>query len=67
MKVNEKKQKTVNELCDQITSEYEVFLENNNKFVEKGNKTAARRARTATNSMGKLLKEYRKVSNEITK
>ena len=44
---------------EQIKAQYEAFVENNEKFVEKGNKAAAARARKALSELAKLCKARR--------
>ena len=44
---------------EQIQAAYNEFLENNEKFVEKGNKAAAGRARKALMELAKLCKVRR--------
>lgn len=44
---------------EKIQAAYETFLEENEKFVTKGNKAAAGRARKALAELGKLCKERR--------
>ena len=55
------------ELVDQIKAEYEVFAQNAEAQVEKGNKAAGARARKAALNLMKLMKEFRKQSVEATK
>ena len=55
------------ELVDQIKAEYEVFATNADAQVEKGNKAAGARARTAALNIMKMMKEFRKVSVESSK
>ena len=45
---------------DEIKSQFETFLEENNKFAEKGVKASATRARKALQELGKLIKTRRK-------
>ena len=45
---------------DEIKSQFETFLEENNKFAEKGVKASATRARKALQELGKLIKSRRK-------
>ena len=54
-------------LVEKINAEYEVFVSNANAQVEKGNKAAGTRARTAALELSKLLKDFRKVSVEEAK
>lgn len=44
---------------EQLQAAYNEFLENNEKFVEKGNKAAAGRARKALMELAKLCKVRR--------
>ena len=44
---------------EQIQQAYEAFMEENQKFVEKGNKAAAGRARKALMELAKLCKARR--------
>ena len=44
---------------EQIQAAYEAFMEENAKFVEKGNKAAAGRARKALMDLAKLCKVRR--------
>ena len=45
--------------ADKIREAYEAFMEENAKFVEKGNKAAAGRARKALLELAKLCKARR--------
>ena len=54
-------------LIDKINTEIEIFEENSTLQLEKGNKAAGMRARKASLELGKLLKEFRKVSIEAAK
>jgi len=45
---------------DDIKSQFETFLEENEKFAEKGVKASATRARKALQELGKLIKTRRK-------
>lgn len=45
---------------DEIRSQFEAYIEENNKFVEKGVKASATRARKALQELGKLIKARRK-------
>lgn len=54
-------------LIDKIDSQIDEFKENSKLQLEKGNKAAGMRARKASLELGKLLKEFRKVSIEATK
>lgn len=44
---------------EQIVEAYNTFIEENTKFVEKGNKAAGTRARKALLELGKLTKTRR--------
>ena len=44
----------------QLADNYNVYVENNLKFVEKGNKAAGTRARKALMELSKLCKTKRK-------
>ena len=54
-------------LVAKIKEELNVFVENADAQVEKGNKAAGARARKAALELMKDLKEFRKVSVEETK
>ena len=54
-------------LVEQINVQIEAFQANAEARVEKGNKAAGTRARKAALELGKLLKEFRKVSVEEAK
>ena len=45
--------------AEQIKAQYEAFVEENEKFVTKGNKAAAGRARKALSELAKLCKARR--------
>ena len=53
----------IQENFNQIKAQFEA-LESEHSKAMSGNASAARRARKATNELGKLLKVYRKLSNE---
>ncbi len=55
------------ELVNQIKAEYEVFAQNAEAQVEKGNKAAGARARKAALNLMKLMKDFRKESVEAAK
>lgn len=55
------------ELVAAIAENYDVFSQNAVQQVEKGNKAAGTRARKAALEVMKLMKEFRKVSNEASK
>ena len=54
-------------LIDQLKAQYELFAENAQAQVEKGNKAAGTRARKAALEISKLMKDFRKASVEATK
>ena len=45
---------------DEIKSQFETYLQENEKFAEKGVKASATRARNALQELGKLIKARRK-------
>jgi N-glycosylase/DNA lyase len=47
-------------LHEQIVEQYEMYIEENQKFEEKGVKASATRARKALGEIGKLAKDRRK-------
>ena len=53
---------TSNELFDTMKDQWAEFEENHAKFVDKGNRAAATRARKAIGEIKKLVTEYRKQS-----
>ena len=53
------KNKTVMSTQEQIKAAYEAYVEENEKFVVKGNKAAAGRARKALMELAKLCKARR--------
>lgn len=55
------------ELIETINAEFEAFSTDAELQKEKGNKAAGTRARKASLSLEKLLKEFRKVSLEESK
>ncbi len=55
------------ELVAKIAEAYAEFITDANLQAEKGNKAAGTRARKASLSIEKLLKEFRKVSIEASK
>lgn len=57
----------MNDLVTQINELIEVFQENAQMQVEKGNKAAGARARKASLELGKLLKDFRKESIDADK
>tara|TARA_Y100001938_G_C7873391_1_gene321410 strand:+ start:272 stop:451 length:180 start_codon:yes stop_codon:yes gene_type:complete len=58
---------SVSELYDKISEQLELFHDNHQVFVEKGNKAAGGRARKAIGEVKKLVTEYRKASVEASK
>ena len=57
---------------DELVSVYNEIIhlidgmkEDMDKYMQKGNKTASRRARVASNKLTKLFKEYRRLSAKI--
>ena len=55
------------ELVNKIKAEYEAFATDANLQIEKANKAAGTRARKSSLDLEKLLKEFRKVSVEVSK
>ncbi|WDF45883.1 histone H1 [Chryseobacterium sp. KACC 21268] len=55
------------ELIEKINAEFEAFKADAELQAEKSNKAAGTRARKASLSIEKLLKEFRKTSLEATK
>jgi hypothetical protein len=55
------------ELIEKINAEFESFATEANQQAEKGNKAAGTRARKSALELGKLFKEFRKVSVEEAK
>lgn len=53
---------TSNELFTEMETLWNDFKDNHAKFVDKGTKTAATRARKAVGEFKKLVTEYRKQS-----
>jgi len=51
-----------NELFTKMEVLWTEFHDNHSKFLEKGNKAAATRARKAVGELKKLVTEYRKAS-----
>lgn len=49
-------------LYDTLNGLWDTFQENHTKFVDKGNKAAATRARKSIGEIKKLVTEYRKQS-----
>ena len=56
-----------NETHEQIMTEIQTYSEENGKFVEKGVKASATRARKAVANLSKLIKERRKENQEDKK
>ena len=54
-----------NETHDQIMTEIQTYSEENDKFVEKGVKASATRARKALANLAKLIKARRKEIQEV--
>ena len=52
----------MNELVAKIKAEFELFANEADAQVEKGNKAAGTRARKSSLELEKMLKEFRKVS-----
>ena len=55
----------MSETHDQIMSTIQTYSEENSKFVEKGVKASATRARKALAELGKLIKSRRKEIQEV--
>lgn len=55
------------ELIEKINAEFESFSKEAEQQVEKGNKAAGTRARKSALELGKLFKDFRKVSVEDSK
>ena len=55
------------ELVNKIKAEFEAFATDANLQIEKANKAAGTRARKSSLDLEKLLKEFRKVSVEVSK
>lgn len=53
---------TSQELFTQMQDQWTEFAENHEKFIDKGNRAAATRARKAVGELKKLVTEYRKQS-----
>jgi len=62
-----KKYFKMEELVNKIKAEYEAFATDANLQIEKANKAAGTRARKSSLDLEKLLKEFRKVSVEVSK
>lgn len=59
--------RNVFEIKEEISKLFEEFESNHNAFEQKGNKSAAQRARKALGDLKKLVTEYRQASVEQTK
>jgi len=57
----------MNELLKKIGAEIDNFIKEATAQAEKGNKAAGTRARKSALELGKLMKEFRKVSVEAAK
>lgn len=57
----------MNELIEKINAEFETFSKESQAQAEKGNKAAGTRARKSALELGKLMKEFRKLSVEESK
>lgn len=55
------------ELVEKIKAEMEVFCKDADAQLLKGNKAAGTRARKSALELGKMMKEFRKVSVEESK
>jgi len=53
---------TSQELFTQLKEQWTEFSDNHEKFIDKGNRAAATRARKAIGDLKKLVTEYRKQS-----
>ena len=53
---------TSNEIYTELENSWTEFTENHSKFMDKGNRAAATRARKAIGEIKKLVTEYRKQS-----
>tara|TARA_R100001509_G_C4787063_1_gene188424 strand:+ start:172 stop:357 length:186 start_codon:yes stop_codon:yes gene_type:complete len=53
---------TSKELFTEMETHWNEFNDNHSKFIEKGNRAAATRARKAIGEIKKLVTEYRKQS-----
>ena len=62
-----KKYLKMEELVNKIKAEFEAFATDANLQIEKANKAAGTRARKSSLDLEKLLKEFRKVSVEVSK
>jgi hypothetical protein len=64
-KVNDKDKEKLGSLALTIKVQTDIFLADNEAFVTKGNKQAAKRARVASLNAAKAAKEYRAESMRI--
>ena len=55
------------QLVEKLNEAFVTFSEDANLQVEKGNKAAGMRARKASLEIEKMMKEFRKVSLEVSK
>lgn len=55
------------ELIEKINAEFELFSKEAEQQSEKGNKAAGTRARKSALELGKMMKEFRKISVEAGK
>ena len=55
------------ELVEKLNEAFAAFTEDANLQLEKGNKAAGTRARKASLEIEKMMKEFRKVSLEVSK
>ena len=53
---------TSNEIYETMTKLWTEFSDNHTKFVDKGNRAAATRARKAIGEIKKMVTDYRKAS-----
>lgn len=64
-KIEDKDREKLNALSKTIKEQTEIFEINDSVFIEKGNRQAAKRARTASLNVSKATKEYRAESIRI--
>lgn len=57
--ISETNKEKIGQLSSIIEEQTAIFIENNNSFLNKGNKQAGKRARAATQAITKAAKEYR--------
>lgn len=67
LKKERKKRMQLDVLKEQIDAQVVSFMENARIFMEKGNKSAGKRSRLATNALTKLFKDWRKLSMDASK